>query len=64
MAGVVTIDVDVGDAVEVGQAVATIEAMKMEAQISSPLTGVVERIAVSRVSPVEPGDLVVVVAPG
>ena len=44
-AGAVTVRVAVGDDVEAGQAVATIEAMKMEASITAPVAGRVSRIA-------------------
>ncbi len=58
--GVVTVVVDVGSTVEVGQTIATIEAMKMEAAITAPKSGTVQRIAVSTVAHVEVGDLLVV----
>jgi len=44
----------------VGQTVATIEAMKMEAAITAPTAGTVQRIAVSATAQVEGGDLLVV----
>ena len=61
-AGVVTIGVAVGDAVDAGQTVATIEAMKMEAAITSPKPGTVKRIAVAPTASVEGNDLLVVVS--
>ncbi|OCB46606.1 pyruvate carboxylase [Mycobacterium vulneris] len=60
-AGVVTVNVAEGDAVEVGQSIATIEAMKMEAAITAPGSGTVARVAVGRTAQVEGGDLLVVV---
>ncbi len=60
-AGVVTVNVNAGDAVESGQTIATIEAMKMEAAITAPKAGTVERVAVSATAQVEGGDLLVVV---
>ncbi|PPK92440.1 pyruvate carboxylase [Kineococcus xinjiangensis] len=60
-AGAVTVRVAVGDEVAAGQAVATIEAMKMEASITTPVAGRVSRIAVPEVSQVQGGDLIVVV---
>ncbi|WP_131812463.1 pyruvate carboxylase subunit B, partial [Mycolicibacterium fortuitum] len=60
-AGVVTVNVAEGDAVEAGQSIATIEAMKMEAAITAPESGTVTRIAVARTAQVEGGDLLVVV---
>lgn len=59
--GVVTVNVAEGDAVEAGQSIATIEAMKMEAVITAPSSGTVARVAVSRTAQVEGGDLLVVV---
>ncbi len=61
--GVVTVKVEVGATVEAGQAVASIEAMKMEAAITSPVSGVVERLAVVGTQQVEAGDLLAVVRP-
>jgi len=61
--GVVTVKTQVGDAVVAGQAVASIEAMKMEAAITSPVAGVVERLAVTGSQQVDAGDLLVVVRP-
>jgi pyruvate carboxylase len=56
-AGVVTLQVAEGDAVEPGQTVATIEAMKMEASITAHRAGTVRRLAIGRVQQVEGGDL-------
>jgi pyruvate carboxylase len=61
-AGVVTVGVTVGDKVSAGQTIATIEAMKMEAPITAPADGAVERVAVSATAQVEGGDLLVVLA--
>ncbi|WP_186242379.1 pyruvate carboxylase [Mycobacterium simulans] len=61
-AGVVTVAVSVGDKVSAGQSIATIEAMKMEAPITAPNDGTVERVAVSSTAQVEGGDLLVVVS--
>jgi pyruvate carboxylase len=60
--GVVTVVVSEGDAVEAGATVATIEAMKMEASITAPAAGTVERVAVAGTRQVEGGDLVVVLS--
>ncbi|PFG31471.1 pyruvate carboxylase [Paramicrobacterium agarici] len=57
--GVVTVKVSPGDQVEAGQAVASIEAMKMEAAITSPVGGTVERVAINSPQQVESGDLIV-----
>ncbi|MGH3879349.1 MAG: pyruvate carboxylase [Actinophytocola sp.] len=61
-AGVVTLQVGEGDAVEAGGTVATIEAMKMEAAITAPKAGTVQRLAISSVAQVEGGDLLVVLS--
>jgi pyruvate carboxylase len=58
-AGVVTLAVAEGDAVEAGATVATIEAMKMEATITAPKSGTVGRLAINRIQQVEGGDLLV-----
>lgn len=58
--GVVTVAVAEGDTVAAGDTVATIEAMKMEASITAPVAGTVQRLAVSGTQAVEGGDLVVV----
>jgi pyruvate carboxylase len=60
-AGAVTPLVSVGDVVEVGASVATIEAMKMEASITAPVSGKVSRVAVSGTEPLQGGDLVLVI---
>lgn len=60
-AGVVTPIVALGDAVVAGQPVATIEAMKMEANITASVAGKVSRLAFSSASQVEAGDLILVV---
>jgi len=62
--GVVTVKAAVGDTVTAGQPVASIEAMKMEAAITSPVDGVVERLAIGETQQVEAGDLLVVIRPG
>ncbi|MFK7918505.1 MAG: pyruvate carboxylase [Ilumatobacter sp.] len=61
--GVVSVSVSAGDEVVAGQAVAAIEAMKMESSISSPIDGTVERVAVASGTAMEPGDLIVEVRP-
>ncbi|ANH36650.1 2-oxoglutarate carboxylase small subunit [Nocardioides dokdonensis FR1436] len=60
--GVVTIVVEQGQQVAAGETVATIEAMKMEASITAPVAGTVERLALPGTQAVEGGDLVVVLA--
>ncbi|BBZ42532.1 pyruvate carboxylase [Mycobacterium conspicuum] len=61
-AGVVTVTVEVGEEVEPGQTIATIEAMKMEAAVTAPKAGRVVRVAVSRTAQVEGGDLLAVIS--
>ncbi|MFI5430116.1 biotin/lipoyl-containing protein [Aeromicrobium sp. UC242_57] len=61
-AGVVHALVAEGDTVEVGQTVATIEAMKMEASITSPNAGTVARLVIGDTRQAEGGDLLLVLA--
>jgi pyruvate carboxylase len=61
--GVVTLQVEVGDVLVAGGTVATIEAMKMEAAITTPTGGVVRKLAIPPTQQVEPGDLLVVLEP-
>ena len=61
--GVVTVQTVEGARIEVGQAVATIEAMKMEATITASAAGVVKRIAIGKTQSVDAGDLILVVEP-
>ena len=61
-AGVVNVTAKAGDEVKEGDQVATIEAMKMEASISAPKDGTVERVALTQATKVEGGDLVVVIS--
>ena len=61
--GVVTLRVEEGAQIEAGQSVASIEAMKMEAAITSSIDGVVERVAIVKTQQVDAGDLLVVVRP-
>ena len=58
-AGAVTLTVSEGDQVEAGETVATIEAMKMEAAITAPVSGTVTRLVIDPVQKVEGGDLLV-----
>lgn len=62
-AGVVTLQVVEGTQVELGQPVATIEAMKMEATITANMSGVIRRLAIAKTQAVESGDLILVVEP-
>ena len=58
---VVNIPVALGDAVERGQTVAVLEAMKMENDLSSPRSGVVKEIKVSQGQAVNQGQPLVIV---
>ncbi len=60
-AGVVTLQMVEGTPVEVGQPVATIEAMKMEATITASKAGVVRRLAITKTQSVDAGDLILVI---
>ncbi len=60
--GVVTPVVAEGDSVEAGAAVATVEAMKMEASITAPVGGTVERLVITDTRSADGGDLVCVIA--
>ncbi|MGZ4686679.1 biotin/lipoyl-containing protein, partial [Oryzihumus sp.] len=61
-AGVVSLSVESGQQVEAGAQVATIEAMKMEAAITTPVAGTVQRLAIGGQQQVEGGDLLLVVS--
>jgi len=62
-AGAVTVNVEVGDAIAIGDPVATIEAMKMEASINATVAGAVTRLAVRGTTQLDGGDLVLVIVP-
>jgi len=59
--GVVTLQVAEGDTVESGQSVASIEAMKMEASITTSVAGIVRRLAILKTQQVEGGDLLLAI---
>ena len=59
--GVVTLKVEIGQQVSVGDVIASIEAMKMEASITAPVAGVVKRLGIQGPTPVEGGDLIAVI---
>lgn len=60
--GTVTVKIAAGDTVEAGQPIGVIEAMKMEAAITAPVSGTIERVAFSGTRAVEAGDLIAVIA--
>jgi pyruvate carboxylase len=62
--GVVTLQVEEGSVVTVGQAVASIEAMKMEAAITASVAGTVKRLAIPKTQQVDAGDLLLEIDAG
>jgi acetyl-CoA/propionyl-CoA carboxylase biotin carboxyl carrier protein len=60
---IVKVLVEVGAAVEVGQPVVVLEAMKMENQIQAEVAGTVSQVKVAPGDTVGAGDVVVVIAP-
>ncbi|MGO4958475.1 pyruvate carboxylase [Luteococcus sp. Sow4_B9] len=62
-AGAVTVTVEAGQQVAAGETVATIEAMKMEAAITTPVGGTVKRVVVQSTTQLEGGDLLLEVEP-
>ncbi|MGB3771949.1 MAG: pyruvate carboxylase [Rhodococcus sp. (in: high G+C Gram-positive bacteria)] len=60
--GVVTLSVKEGDVVAQGEAVGSIEAMKMEATITSTKAGTVTRVQIGQAAQVDGGDLLLVIA--
>jgi len=58
---VVRLLVKAGDAVEAGQGLLVVEAMKMQNEIRAPKTGKVERILISEGQAVNAGDVLAVV---
>lgn len=60
---VVQIPVKPGEAVEAGQPVIVVEAMKMQNELAAPVAGTVSEIPVSEGQAVNPGDTLVVIEP-
>ena len=58
---IVKLLVEVGDAVEVGQGVVVLEAMKMENQINAEKAGTIKEIKVAAGDTVGGGDVVAVI---
>ena len=52
-----------GDAVQAGQGIAVVEAMKMENEVASPAAGIVSEVRVAAGDSVESGAILVVVSP-
>ena len=59
--GVVTFHVTVGEQLPEGAVVATIEAMKLEAAITTPYAGCVARLAIPDRALTEGGDLLLII---
>ncbi|BBE24614.1 hypothetical protein MN0502_34970 (plasmid) [Arthrobacter sp. MN05-02] len=62
-AGSVTITLTEGQTVQAGDTVATIEAMKMEANITTPVTGTISRTTFTGTRPAQGGDLLLTITP-
>ena len=62
--GVAEVAVAAGAVVTKGQALATIEAMKMETHVTAPIAGTVVRVCFEGSTAVEAGDLLLEIAPG
>ncbi|MHC5044864.1 MAG: acetyl/propionyl/methylcrotonyl-CoA carboxylase subunit alpha, partial [Planctomycetota bacterium] len=60
---VVAIHVSPGDAVEAGQAIGVLEAMKMEIGFDAPVSGVVKEVRARRGQQVAAGDVLLVIEP-
>jgi len=58
---IIDIRVKVGDTVQAGQVVATMEAMKMENNLTTPVAGTVREIHVQKGAEVGTGDVVMVI---
>ena len=58
---VVSMEVEVGDCVKVGDALCVLEAMKMENEIAAPMAGVVQEVMVSKGTSVNRGDAMVLI---
>ena len=58
---VVKVLVKVGDAIEAGEAVCVLEAMKMENHLAAERSGAVVEVRVSEGDPVGTGDVLVVI---
>jgi acetyl-CoA/propionyl-CoA carboxylase biotin carboxyl carrier protein len=59
---IVKVLVAAGDAVEVGQTVCVLEAMKMENNVNAEKAGTVTEVKVSAGDSVGPGDVIAVIA--
>ena len=62
--GVAELYAAAGESVTKGQALATIEAMKMETRVTAPIGGTVARVCIEGSAAVEAGDLLLVIVQG
>ncbi|MCB1040543.1 MAG: biotin/lipoyl-binding protein, partial [Acidimicrobiales bacterium] len=60
---IVRVEVAVGDAVEAGQVVCVLEAMKMENNVAADVAGTVAEVKVEAGQAVASGDIAVVITP-
>ncbi|UCC34038.1 MAG: biotin/lipoyl-binding protein [Candidatus Bathyarchaeota archaeon] len=58
---VVTLKVDVGDAVNDGDALCVLEAMKMENEIVAPTAGIIKEVIVTEGASVSRGDPLLII---
>jgi acetyl-CoA/propionyl-CoA carboxylase biotin carboxyl carrier protein len=58
---IVKVLVDVGDAIEVGQTVCVLEAMKMENNVNAEKGGTVKEVKVKAGDAVGPGDVIALI---
>ncbi|ADP84757.1 pyruvate carboxylase [Pseudofrankia inefficax] len=61
--GIVTFSIKVGDTIDKGTKLAVVEAMKMEAAVTSPVAGTVAELAHESGDSVEVGDLLAIIKP-
>ena len=59
---IVLVLVKIGDAVDAGQGIAVVEAMKMQNEIRSPKSGTIERVLVAAGQTVNAGEVVAIVS--
>jgi biotin carboxyl carrier protein len=52
-----------GDAVEAGQVICIVEAMKMENEVSAPVAGTVAELVVSPLQPISIGERICLIEP-
>jgi acetyl-CoA/propionyl-CoA carboxylase biotin carboxyl carrier protein len=60
---VLTVKVAEGDAVEPGQVICIVEAMKMENEVTATVAGTVVELAVAELQPISIGERIAVIEP-